>query len=259
MTTGSDSVSVWTASPVRKPTRWSVSSWSTGDSCVAWYARTRPRSTCPRARAGSMSRVNYAALGVEHILTGPDHLLFVLGLVLLVAGTRRLLATVTAFTVGHSVTLSLAVLGFARVPPGPTEVLIALSVYALAVELARDARRPTLMRRLPWLVAAGFGLLHGLGFAGALRQAGLPAGDVPLALAAFNAGVELGQLLFIAAVLVVRRAVRLAPAPLPRWGAAVSRLRDGNLCRVLVLRAPRRARPLTGGRSCLADCSRSPS
>jgi hydrogenase/urease accessory protein HupE len=162
------------------------------------------------------------ALGVEHILTGPDHLLFVLGLVLLVAGARRLLATVTAFTLGHSVTLSLAVLGLARIPAGPTEVLIALSVYALAVELARGGSRPTFMCRVPWLVAAGFGLLHGLGFAGALRQAGLPAGDVPLALAAFNAGVEVGQLVFIAGVLLVRRAVRYAPAPLPRWSAAVS-------------------------------------
>jgi hydrogenase/urease accessory protein HupE len=160
---------------------------------------------------------DYVKLGVEHILTGPDHLLFVLGLVLLVAGTRRLLATVTAFTLGHSVTLSLAVLGFARVPPGPTEVLIALSVYALAVELARDTSRPTLMRRWPWLVAGAFGLLHGLGFAGALRAIGLPAVDIPLALAAFNAGVELGQLLFITAVLVVRQAV-----PWPRWSAAVS-------------------------------------
>jgi hypothetical protein len=124
----------------------------------------------------------YAALGVEHILTGGDHLLFVFGLLMLVNGIGLLLKTITAFTVGHSVTLSLAVLGYARVPSAPIEVAIAASVLALAVELARDPAAPSVIRRFPWLMALAFGLLHGLGFAGALREVGLPSGEVPLAL-----------------------------------------------------------------------------
>jgi hydrogenase/urease accessory protein HupE len=149
---------------------------------------------------------SYAKLGVEHILTGPDHLLFVFGLLLLVGGGRLLLRTITAFTVGHSVTLSLAALGLARVPSRPIEVGIAASVFLLSVELARDpAARRTLMRRAPWAMAGLFGLLHGLGFAGALAEVGLPAGEIPTALFAFNLGIELGQLAFVAAVLLAAR------------------------------------------------------
>jgi hypothetical protein len=144
---------------------------------------------------------DYGALGFRHILGGPDHLLFVLGLVLLVDGRRRLLATVTAFTAGHSVTLSLAMLGVVHVPPAPVEALIAASIFVVAVELTRDGG---FGRRRPWVMAAAFGLLHGLGFAGALAEVGLPDGDIPLALASFNVGIELGQLLFVAAVLVAR-------------------------------------------------------
>jgi hydrogenase/urease accessory protein HupE len=161
----------------------------------------------------------YLVLGVEHILLGPDHLLFVLGLLLLVSGRRRLLATVTAFTAGHSVTLSLAVLGVMALPPGPVEIAIAASILVLAVELARPAaeRTSSAMGRRPWLLAGLFGLLHGLGFAGALAEVGLPASDVPLALATFNAGIEIGQLLFLAAVLVALRALRTLRADFPRW------------------------------------------
>ena len=143
----------------------------------------------------------YARLGVEHILTGPDHLLFVFGLLLLVSASRLLVQTITAFTLGHSLTLSAAALGFARVPSRPVEVLIAASVLTLAVELARDPGGPTLLRRFPWAMAVAFGLLHGFGFAGALAEAGLPAGDIPLALLSFNAGIEVGQLAFVGAVL----------------------------------------------------------
>jgi hydrogenase/urease accessory protein HupE len=161
---------------------------------------------------------DYLVLGVEHILTGFDHLLFVLGLVLLVDGARQGLWTITAFTAGHSVTLSLAVLGFVSVPPLPIEALIALSVFILGVELTRDG--PTWIRRAPWRMAFAFGLLHGLGFAGALAQVGLPAEEIPLALFSFNVGIELGQLLFIVAIGVGlatvpvsrSRAVRLIPA-----------------------------------------------
>jgi hydrogenase/urease accessory protein HupE len=150
----------------------------------------------------------YLRLGIEHILTGPDHLLFVFGLLLLVSASRLLLQTITAFTLGHSLTLSAAVLQVANVPSRPVEVLIALSVLTLAVELARDAERPTLLRRFPWAMAVTFGLLHGFGFAGALAEAGLPAADVPLALLSFNGGIELGQLAFVGVVLTAGMLLR---------------------------------------------------
>ncbi len=141
-------------------------------------------------------------LGVEHILLGVDHLLFVLALLLLVRGVRRLVATVTAFTVAHSITLGAATLGFVHVPPAPVEAVIALSILFLASELARRRAggNADLTERFPWVVAFSFGLLHGFGFAGALSEVGVPAQAVPLALLFFNVGVELGQLLFIAAV-----------------------------------------------------------
>jgi hydrogenase/urease accessory protein HupE len=140
---------------------------------------------------------DYLAFGVEHILGGPDHLLFVFGLLLLVPTRRLLVQTVTAFTAGHSVTLSIAVLGIANVPPRPAELAIALTVLVLAMELARAAPSPTLMRRFPWVMALVFGLIHGLGFAGALREVGLPAGEIPMALFSFNVGIEVGQLMFV--------------------------------------------------------------
>jgi hydrogenase/urease accessory protein HupE len=159
---------------------------------------------------------SYVALGVEHILTGPDHLLFVFGLLLLLSTTTGLLVrTITAFTLGHSITLSAAALRLTTVPSRPIEALIAVSVLALAVELARDTDRPTLMRRFPWLIALGFGLLHGFGFAGALAEAGLPPGDIPLALVSFNVGIELGQLAFVTTVLA-------AGALLTRWMPAAA-------------------------------------
>lgn len=146
----------------------------------------------------------YGRLGVDHILSGADHLLFVLGLLLLVPAWRSLVATVTAFTVAHSLTLAAAVTGILRVPPAPMEVLIALSIVLVAAELARPPDAvPTLARRAPWAVSFGFGLLHGLGFAGALREFGLPPDRLPLALLAFNGGVEIGQLLFVTALLPV--------------------------------------------------------
>jgi hydrogenase/urease accessory protein HupE len=152
----------------------------------------------------------YGRLGVQHILSGFDHLLFVLGLVILVRDRRSLAATVTAFTAGHSVTLALAALGVVRVPPGPTEAAIALSIFVLAVELARP-KEDTWLRRSPWLVAALFGLLHGLGFAGALSEIGLPPPEIPAALFAFNIGIELGQLAFVGVVLAVGVMLRWLP------------------------------------------------
>ena len=163
-----------------------------------------PELTIP-ARASRVAVLRaYAVLGFEHILSGYDHLLFVFGLVLLVRGRRSLLWTITAFTAGHSVTLSLAVLGFVHIPARPIEVLIALSLVLVATELCQEPERTTWLQRSPWAMAFSFGLLHGLGFAGALTEVGLPAHAVPLALGAFNAGIEVGQLLCVAALLTVR-------------------------------------------------------
>ncbi len=160
----------------------------------------------------------YLGLGAEHILTGLDHLLFVFGLLLLVGGARLLVWTITAFTVGHSITLSLAILGFVDFPVRPIELAIALSVFVLAVELARvETGAPTLMRRFPWGMALLFGLLHGLGFAGALREVGLPAAEIPLTLLSFNVGIELGQLMFVFAILAARSLLRVQLSQLPRW------------------------------------------
>lgn len=157
---------------------------------------------------------SYVSLGVSHILEGVDHLLFVLALLLLVRDTRRLFWTVTAFTLAHSITLAAASLGWVAVPSVPVEVVIALSIVFLAYELALPPdRRDPLTERYPAIVSFGFGLIHGLGFAGALREIGLPQNDIPLALFSFNIGVEIGQLLFIGAALALGWALkRLLPA-----------------------------------------------
>jgi len=172
---------------------------------------------------------DYVRFGVAHILSGPDHLLFVFGLVLLAGSIRRLLATVSAFTAGHSVTLTLAALGIVDFPSRPIELAIAASVLALAVELAREPTGSTLMRRNPWTMAGLFGLLHGLGFAAALRDAGLPSGEIPLALLSFNGGIEIGQLLFVAGVLALRRVVGRVPDGVPAWARRVPVYGMGSL------------------------------
>jgi hydrogenase/urease accessory protein HupE len=141
----------------------------------------------------------YFVLGVEHILLGVDHLLFVLALLILVKGTRRLVVTVTAFTLAHSLTLAGATLGYVRAPGPPIEAVIALSIVFIAAEIVRARQGEAgLTQRFPWLVAFAFGLLHGFGFAGALSEVGLPQSAIPAALLCFNLGVEFGQLLFIA-------------------------------------------------------------
>jgi hydrogenase/urease accessory protein HupE len=156
----------------------------------------------------------YLMHGVEHILLGYDHLLFVLALILIVRRGRTLLITVTAFTVAHSITLSLATLGVVHVPGPPVEASIALSILLLACEIIRSDRgQASLTAQWPWLVAFSFGLLHGFGFAGALTEIGLPQGDIPLALLAFNVGVEAGQLVFIAVVLSALACARLIRLP----------------------------------------------
>ncbi|MGB7770355.1 MAG: HupE/UreJ family protein [Pseudolabrys sp.] len=145
--------------------------------------------------------LTYLRLGIEHILFGFDHLLFVLALTILVRGWRRVALTVTAFTVAHSLTLAAATLGFVSVPSPPIEAAIALSIVLVAVEIVNARRRtPSLTARWPWLIAFCFGLLHGFGFAGALAEVGLPHHAIPIALLFFNLGVEIGQLAFVAAV-----------------------------------------------------------
>jgi hypothetical protein len=156
----------------------------------------------------------YIALGVEHILTGYDHLMFVLALLFLVGFNRRLLWTITAFTLAHSITLALAALGWLTLRPAPVEATIALSIVLVAGEALH--KQPTLSRRWPALVAFLFGLVHGLGFAGALKEIGLPQNHLSVALLTFNVGVELGQLLVVGAAYLIWRTVApwptLAPA-----------------------------------------------
>jgi hydrogenase/urease accessory protein HupE len=174
----------------------------------------------------------YTVLGVEHILTGFDHLLFVLGLILIVQGTRRLLVTITAFTIAHSMTLALATLGMVHIPGPPVEAMIALSIVFVAAETVRvRTGHESLTSRKPWLVAFTFGLLHGLGFAGALAAVGLPPKSIPLALLFFNIGVEIGQVLFITAVLSVLAGLRALrrDRPGPVWVPALTSYVIGGL------------------------------
>jgi hypothetical protein len=209
----------------------------------------QPAATIPVRESGLMVAGVYLKLGVEHILGGVDHLLFVLALLIMTCGMSltpalsasgggkvseprargmwRLVKTVTAFTLAHSITLGLATLGFVRVPSAPVEAVIALSIVFVATEIPRlpltpsDRERvaarpgegkgsvPSITARAPWVVAFTFGLLHGFGFAGALSEIGLPEGQIPVALLFFNLGVEAGQLLFVAAVLAAMAVGRL--------------------------------------------------
>ncbi len=158
----------------------------------------------------------YTVLGIEHILEGIDHLLFVLALLFVVQGGWKLVQTITAFTVAHSITLGLATLGYANMPSAPVEASIALSIVFMCVEIIHQQRgRAGITFTYPWVVAFSFGLLHGLGFAGALADIGLPPAEIPIALLFFNVGVEIGQLMFvITVVLVVSLLSRL---PLMQW------------------------------------------
>lgn len=164
----------------------------------------------------------YSVLGVEHILLGIDHLLFILALLIITKGGWKLVKTVTAFTVSHSLTLTAATLGWVNVPPPPVEAVIALSIVFVAVEIVRQQRgKEGITARYPWIVAFSFGLMHGLGFAGALSEVGLPAGHIPNALLFFSIGVEAGHLLFVAAVLAFSALIRRIPIPIPRWAELV--------------------------------------
>ena len=183
---------------------------------------------------GSQSTIQvsrqYLVLGMEHILGGFDHLLFVLGLLLIVRGFGLLLKTITAFTVAHSITLAMATLGFVNVPQAPVEAVIALSILFLATELAKQQKGNSGMtERYPWVVALSFGLLHGFGFAGALSEVGLPQTDIPLALLFFNVGVEVGQLMFVAAVLLARWLIQILNFRWPVWTEQLPAYSIGSL------------------------------
>lgn len=169
-------------------------------------------------RSASQVTWDYTVLGIEHILSGFDHLLFVLALLLIVKGTRRLLFTITAFTLAHSITLAAATLGYLWLPGPPVEATIALSILFLASELLKVNRgEQSLTATYPWIVAFTFGLLHGLGFAGALTEVGLPQHEIPLALLMFNVGVELGQVIFVMLMLGLIWALGHVRRGWPAW------------------------------------------
>jgi hydrogenase/urease accessory protein HupE len=178
----------------------------------------------------------YIQLGVRHILSGIDHLLFILALLIITRGGWKLVKTVTAFTVSHSITLSLATLGYVHIPQRPVEAVIALSIVFVASEIVHTrAGRPGLTALAPWVVAFTFGLMHGLGFAGGLSEAGLPAGHIPTALAFFSAGVEIGHFLFIGSVLSLIALVRRIRIPVPRWGELVPPYAIGSVAMFWVI------------------------
>jgi len=179
---------------------------------------TSPAAVLRGERPWTATAGEYIVLGFNHILLGIDHLLFVLGLLIIVRGTRMLVETITAFTVAHSITLGLATLGYASIPGPPLNAAIALSILFLGPEMVRAWRGQTSFTiRHPWVVAFCFGLLHGFGFASGLSTVGMPRAEIPLALAMFNVGVELGQLAFVALVLLSRRALRVLEFSWPRW------------------------------------------
>lgn len=187
------------------------------------------------ASAGAVA-ATYLRLGVEHILGGVDHLLFVFALLLVVRTPRRLLLTITAFTAAHSITLVAATLGWIHVPGPPVEAMIALSIAFVAAEIVHGQRgRPGLTARAPWVVAFCFGLLHGLGFAGALAGIGLPPQAVPVALLFFNLGVEAGQLLFVGTVMILITLLKRLRRPAPPWGALLPPYAIGTLAMFWVL------------------------
>jgi hypothetical protein len=168
--------------------------------------------------------------GIEHILLGVDHLLFVLGLLLIVRTPWMLVKTITAFTVAHSITLAIATLGVAQVPAAPLNAAIALSILFLGPEIMRAWRGETSFTiRHPWVVAFAFGLLHGFGFASGLAAIGLPRGDIPLALLMFNVGVEIGQLAFVALILLLVRAFKVLQVYWPRPVALLPAYAVGSL------------------------------
>jgi HupE / UreJ protein len=199
----------------------------------ALLTAARPTLRLPDRGSAAQVLADYARMGASHLAGGLDHLLFVAGLFLLVPGTRRRIGTLTAFTLGHSATLSLVALGIASPPALAVDLGIAASLVALGAELAAGGRGPLAER--PWLMSGGFGLLHGMGFAGALRQVGLPDGAVPLALFSFNAGIELAQLAAVAVLAAASVPARALLRASPRPAAALACHAIGGLGAFLFL------------------------
>jgi hypothetical protein len=191
---------------------------------------TRPFVELTGERPWYRSAGEYVVLGFNHILLGIDHLLFVLGLLIIVSGRAMLIRTITAFTVAHSLTLAAATLGVASVPGPPLNAAIALSILFLGPEIVRVWRgRTSFTIRHPWVVAFGFGLLHGFGFASGLSTVGMPRAEIPLALLTFNVGVELGQLVFVLLALMIYRALRVLEFSWPRWAEYLPGYAIGSL------------------------------
>ena len=179
---------------------------------------TQPYAELRGERPWYVTSGEYLVLGINHILMGIDHLLFVLGLLIIVQGRHMLLKTITAFTVAHSMTLAAATLGYANVPGPPLNAAIALSILFLGPEIVRVWRGQTSFTiRHPWVVAFGFGLLHGFGFASGLSTVGMPKTEIPLALLMFNIGVEIGQLAFVFLILLVHRSMKVLEFRWPHW------------------------------------------
>ena len=201
--------------------------WLDGGRASSVLRPEAPAWTVPQKPSLAAVFWDYLRYGVTHILAGLDHLCFVLALVLLVPAPKRLFWTLTGFTLGHSITLALASLGVLSLPSIWTEAAIAASILVAAYELTRKG--PTFLRRFPVSGATAFGLLHGLGFAGVLAEVGLPPGDLPLALAAFNVGIEVGQLLFVVVVWVLLRAATSLVPKRPAWTGSLPAYAIGTL------------------------------
>ncbi|MCP4654413.1 MAG: HupE/UreJ family protein, partial [bacterium] len=189
-----------------------------------------PSASIGAAGGGGRRAAAYLRLGVEHILMGVDHLLFVLGLLLIVRDRWMLLKTVTSFTAAHGITLALATLGYVKAPLPPLNAAIALSILFLGPEIVRSWRgRTSLTIRHPWVAAFAFGLLHGLGFATGLTTLGLPRAEIPAALLLFNVGVELGQIAFVALILLLNRSFGRLQLRWPRWAEMIPGYVVGSL------------------------------
>jgi hypothetical protein len=207
-----------------------------GTTQVARLQSERPRFVVEASQDGVGVAWTYTELGVHHILVGIDHLLYILGMLFLVHGWRRILATMTAFTATHSLTLSAAALGWVHVPQQPVEACIALSIVFVAREIVEVQRgRATLTARWPWVVSFTFGLMHGFGFAGALAEVGLPQKAIPIALLFFNVGVEIGQLMFVGGVLAMVAAFSRVRVAWPKWSVAVPPYAIGMLAMFWVI------------------------
>jgi hydrogenase/urease accessory protein HupE len=180
--------------------------------------------------------ITYGRLGIEHILTGIDHLLFILALIIITNGGWKLVKTVTAFTISHSITLTAATLGFVHVPQRPVEAVIALSIVFVAAEIlhARQGREG-IAARAPWAVALTFGLLHGLGFASGLSSAGLPQAHIPVALLFFSMGVELGHFLFVGFVISLIALLRHPKLTIPQWAKLIPPYAIGSIAMFWVI------------------------